>query len=169
MSRSILPSVEEWERSTPVSVLQFEFVADSAGAGQWRGAPAIEAVLRVPVDHLVTHWWQGPVPYGRGVEDGRVGAGALFAWDGSTSTESSGAPIRLIDHPMPSNVLRVSGAGGGGYGRPTARDPEAVLADVRDGIVSIEAAAEMYGVVLAENARAVDANATARLRATSGG
>jgi N-methylhydantoinase B/oxoprolinase/acetone carboxylase alpha subunit len=35
--------------------------------------------------------------------------------------------------------------GGGGYGDPTAREPEAVAEDVREGYVSAEAAAKSYG------------------------
>jgi N-methylhydantoinase B len=41
--------------------------------------------------------------------------------------------------------------GGGGYGNPMERDPEAVLADVRDDYVSREAAKEVYGVVVTED------------------
>ena len=37
--------------------------------------------------------------------------------------------------------------GGGGYGDPLARSRERVLADVRDGFVSAEAAERDYGVV----------------------
>jgi N-methylhydantoinase B len=38
--------------------------------------------------------------------------------------------------------------GGGGYGDPLARDPEAVAEDVREGWVSRERALSVYGVTL---------------------
>ena len=38
--------------------------------------------------------------------------------------------------------------GGGGYGDPKERDPELVKKDVRNGLVSKEAALEEYGVKL---------------------
>ena len=38
--------------------------------------------------------------------------------------------------------------GGGGYGDPYTRDPALVATDVRNGLVSRAAAADMYGVVL---------------------
>ena len=41
-----------------------------------------------------------------------------------------------------------SSGGGGGFGNPLERDPEQVLADVRAGYVSVEAAQNEYGVVL---------------------
>ena len=61
--------------------------------------------------------------------------------------------------------LVVSSPGGGGFGDPLERDPERVLRDARDGVVSAEAAREHYGVVLAPGARRVDVEATARRRA----
>ena len=39
-------------------------------------------------------------------------------------------------------------AGGGGYGPAYAREPDLVLLDVREGYVSVERAADAYGVVL---------------------
>ena len=65
--------------------------------------------------------------------------------------------------------LVVSSPGGGGFGDPLDRDIDRVLRDVRDGVVSIEAAREHYGVVLARGGRRVDQEATARQRATKRG
>ena len=39
-------------------------------------------------------------------------------------------------------------AGGGGYGDPLDREAERVVADVLDGYVSVEAAEQVYGVVV---------------------
>ena len=68
------------------------------------------------------------------------------------------------------SVFRYLTNGGGGWGDPFARDPEAVMRDVRDEYVSIEAAARDYGVVVIgdpvrdpEGLR-IDAEATERLR-----
>ena len=41
-------------------------------------------------------------------------------------------------------------AGGGGYGPPSERDPEAVLRDVVLGNISIEQALKEYGVIIDE-------------------
>ncbi len=46
------------------------------------------------------------------------------------------------------DALYVRWNGGGGWGDPIARDPEAVAADVSAGLVSAEAAENIYGVVL---------------------
>ena len=63
------------------------------------------------------------------------------------------------------DVLYMRMASGGGYGDPLDRDPEAVLRDVVNGIVSAEAAREIYGVALAAPEMRVDVAATEELRA----
>jgi N-methylhydantoinase B len=58
--------------------------------------------------------------------------------------------------------------GGGGWGNPLARDPDAVLDDVWDEYVSVDAARDEYGVgitgSLEQMTLAVDADATRQLR-----
>jgi N-methylhydantoinase B len=56
-------------------------------------------------------------------------------------------------------------AGGGGYGPPTAREPDAVLADVLDGKVSVAAARATYGAVIDPVLGAIDLAETDSLRA----
>ncbi len=63
--------------------------------------------------------------------------------------------------------------GGGGFGDPLDRAPDAVAKDLRDGLVSIEGAAADYGVVARGDPPAIDPAATdalrARLRAAEAG
>ena len=54
---------------------------------------------------------------------------------------------------------KVSG-GGGGVGDPLEREPEKVLRDVINEVVTIEAASDTYGVVIEPSGRAVDRVAT---------
>jgi N-methylhydantoinase B len=62
------------------------------------------------------------------------------------------------------SVVECVGGGGGGFGDPLERDPEAVVRDVVNGLVSREAAREQYGVVI-DDAGAPDGAATAQERA----
>jgi N-methylhydantoinase B/oxoprolinase/acetone carboxylase alpha subunit len=55
-------------------------------------------------------------------------------------------------------------SGGGGYGEPKRRPAALVLADVRDGLVSIERARDHYGVVIDPKALRIDEAATQTLR-----
>ena len=72
----------------------------------------------------------------------------------------SGIPLKRGD------VVTIETSGGGGYGDPFERDPEYVLADVRSGYVSLEAARRDYGVVVHQQGRrfSLDVEATATLR-----
>jgi N-methylhydantoinase B len=62
----------------------------------------------------------------------------------------------------PGDVVSIWSPGGGGYGSPFDRGPEAVLRDFRCGYVSILAAKEEYGVVI--NDAQVDLGETRRCR-----
>jgi N-methylhydantoinase B/oxoprolinase/acetone carboxylase alpha subunit len=83
-------------------------------------------------------------------------------------------PTRYADYPLRrDDVFRLDTPGGGGFGDPFEREPERVLADVREGYISRAAAEKHYGVVVAEtedgrrkteDGLTVDAAATARKR-----
>jgi N-methylhydantoinase B/oxoprolinase/acetone carboxylase alpha subunit len=90
--------------------------------------------------------------------------------DGTFETIGGTAPDGTWTPQMLGNVAFEPGesfvfesCGGGGWGSPLQRDPGRVATDVRNGIVSREAADELYGVVLDERG-AVDAEATSLRR-----
>jgi N-methylhydantoinase B len=56
-------------------------------------------------------------------------------------------------------------ASGGGYGDPLERSPSLVLRDMEDHLISVEAAHEIYGVVLKKGFGAVDNARTEQRRA----
>ena len=62
----------------------------------------------------------------------------------------------------PGDIIRITAAGGGGWGPPRERDPRAVMADVRGGFVTVEGAARDYGVVIRDGM--IDEDATAERR-----
>jgi len=62
------------------------------------------------------------------------------------------------------DVIRLATGGGGGFGRAMERDPEAVQADVRDDLLTVEQAQELYAVVLNRRTLDVERQATAALR-----
>src|ERR1051326_4374384 len=77
-------------------------------------------------------------------------------------------PARYADYPLHSgDVFCLDSPGGGGYGDPLERSAERVLADVREGFVSAEAAEREYGVVVEREGSnfVVDAAATQARRA----
>ena len=78
----------------------------------------------------------------------------LFAGTGAIVINPEGAspvrlPTRYADYPLKAgDIFCLDTPGGGGYGDPLRRAAERVLADVREGFVSPEAAERDYGVVL---------------------
>ncbi len=68
------------------------------------------------------------------------------------------------DYLAPGEVLMMHWQGGGGYGDPLTRDPEAVAADLREGKITSGAAQDVYGVVLDGGAVQEAATATERDR-----
>ena len=71
----------------------------------------------------------------------------------------------LVAQLKPGDAFRISSGGGGGYGAPFERPVEDVREDVRQGYVSVKAAAELYGVVVDAETFVIDQAATDKLRA----
>ena len=158
-----LPNVEGYEQAYPVRILRQELRTDTAGAGQFRGGAGVDYLceLRVPTAHAIRSEGVGR-PSGFGVNGGLTGAPGIMDVE-DRERGPMPPPQYGIQHLGPATI-RVRSSAGGGWGDPMARDPQAVLADVRDEIVSETAARAVYGVALSADGRSVDAGLTARLR-----
>jgi N-methylhydantoinase B len=163
----ILASAEEAESRFPVVNLGREMTPDTGGAGQWRGQAGTLNVKRVLEPFTAVAWMVSMRHPLRGLQGGddaapyscryRVGTPDEFPVENSISVQLPADTITAYQY-----------GGGGGFGNPLLRDPEAVREDVLDEYVSIEAARDRYGVVLTGSAAAcdveVDIEATRRLR-----
>jgi N-methylhydantoinase B len=94
-----------------------------------------------------------------GRQDGKHGAPGLVSLGSGAALRAKGVQMIPIN-----DRLRLDLPGGGGFGDPRKRPADRVAGDVRDGLVSAEAARRDYGVALRGDFR-VDEAATARLRA----
>ena len=90
-----------------------------------------------------------------------------FRTNGAWKTDFPNAKV-LVAQLKTDDAWRISSGGGGGYGSPFERPAEDVSEDVRQGYVSVKAAAERYGVVVDAETFAVDQAATDKLRAAKG-
>jgi N-methylhydantoinase B len=155
--------IEIIETEYPVTVLRFEPVIDSAGAGTFRGGPAFVREYRA-LDDFRMGLRSGGYKFGSwGVRGGEGPARAGCRLNPGTDREEH-MPALFARELKAGDVVRVVFAGGGGLGDPRERDVDRVLDDVRNGLVSIEAARETYGVVILEDLSGVDQAATAALR-----
>ena len=146
-----IPSIEMSELLYPVLFEQLEIEPMSGGAGQWVGGNGVRTVLR-PYGGTVTNFVCGDgmlnPPYGAlGAEPGCGGGQWHERDDGTRTFHGSKAHIEL----GPNDRWVCVSSGGGGYGRPIDRDPERVQEDVLDDLLTIQAAEEIYGVVLAQD------------------
>jgi N-methylhydantoinase B len=155
--------VEFLELGYPVRMRTYGMACDSGGAGRFRGGCGIireyeilaeEAVLAVRIDGVKNPPW--------GIAGGKQGGVGRAVLNPGTPREQVLAPLSDGNRVRRGDVLRIETGGGGGYGPPFDRPAEDVLEDVLSGFVSVAAAAEEYGVVIALDA--VDVVATAALR-----
>jgi len=164
-----LPNVETYEHFYPCRVHRQELRCDAGGAGEFRGGPSVayEAEMLVPSVHAMRH--EGLMrPSGFGAVGGAMGdKGMMLIKEGDAPPRA--APQYAVEQMTQPMRLWTHGCAGGGWGDPLRRDPERVLRDVRDGIVSREMAQQVYGVLLSGDGRSVDAEATRDSRQRLGG
>lgn len=158
-----LPNVETYEQLYPVRFRRQEFRADGGGAGAWRGGTGVDydVEVQVPAEYAFRGEGLG-TPSGFGVLGGRFGAAGRMALtpEGETTFE---APKYGVKRLAPLRMTAAS-PGGGGHGDPLQRPSALVLRDVRDGVVSRQAARDIYGVIVSEDGGDVEEAATTERR-----
>lgn len=159
-------SVEVVEQQQPIIIEKLEVRQDSAGAGQWEGAPGAECIIRPrsgPVRFMVNSASRANPPQGA---SGGTDAAPMRIARLDKDKNRHELPISVDTVLVPGEKLVSEGCGGGGFGNPLDRDPARVLASVLAGRVSIARAADVYGVVLVEDgaAMSIDSEATEKCR-----
>jgi N-methylhydantoinase B len=177
-------NVEWFESHFPFLYLFRRHIADAGGAGKFRGGVGEEVALTLhdaPEGQIkgVAYGVAGLRNSGRGLFGGFPGAPSVIIHHRETRIrELLGGDEAPVDRDalggeavaLPycefqiaeQDVLYISNASGGGFGDPLDRDPALVANDVIVGLVSAQAAREIYGVVLRNGA--VDLEATEMTR-----
>ncbi len=153
-------AVEATENVAPIVIWRKELRPDSGGAGRTRGGvgQVMEIAASGDREFACNALFDRVAHPPKGRDGGEAGAGGIVALKSGATLRTKGFQIipdgdRLMLH-LP---------GGGGLGAPAARDPALVARDVRDGLVSAEAARSRYRVML-DAAGDPDPAATAALR-----
>jgi N-methylhydantoinase B len=183
-----LNNVEVLEQFYPIVYLYRRKVADSGGAGRWRGGAGMRSAI-TPIDGVdlyVSTFAGGSCvsTHGSpGVAGGYPSATCQFlALHGTdvldriraSEVPTRAAALRVVSsqllqpksvgtHLVPGDVLEVRYSGGGGYGDPLDREPERVAADVLSGSVTCSSASLIYGVEIKPDGT-VNVEATKRRR-----
>jgi N-methylhydantoinase B len=155
-----IADVERNEQAVPLFYFYRRLARDTGGAGTYRGGLSAEVALTLAgveaADALImTHGAE--VPNTAGLFGGYPGATVIQRWGEQAAKDGilrddiawkTFGPKPGLIRMKRGDVFAVSWQGGGGFGDPLERDPEAVLEDVRHGLVSEQAESEIYGVVI---------------------
>jgi N-methylhydantoinase B len=135
--------VEVTEAQCPLYFKRKQYLPDSAGAGQYRGGlgQIIEIANRERAPFVISAATfdriRNPAQGRQGGSPGGKGRAYL----------ASGAPLKdKGNHVVPKgDSLILELPGGGGFGPPESRNPDAIAADVAAGLVSVKAAERDFG------------------------
>ncbi len=126
---------------------RMELNEEPGGEGQWTGGKGIRLDYRIRSDDcfLTAGYTRSKIlPWAlEGGNEGTPNYVRVIRTDGSSERYSfvSGLTVNKDD------VIRIVTGAGGGLGDPKKRDPQAVRNDIRNGYISKERAAEVYGTV----------------------
>ena len=159
MSEFLYPMLVLWRREEP----------DSGGPGRQRGGVSASLAVTprgtsLPIGLVLAsagkavaqnNGLSGGYPGNTGVEilargadlGGMLAAGTMPADLATIGGQQELGQNYSQTYLAPGEVMYMHWQGGGGYGDPLRRDPQAVAADLREGKVTAEAAADIYGVV----------------------
>ena len=175
---SRMANVETIEAQFPIRYLFRRRLTDSGGPGQYRGGAGGEMAI-VAHDapdggiHYVVSGKGTKFPQSEGLGGGYPGGVNDYVWvhaphemhnvdrfaQSLDTIPGDSEPISWGVFPlMGSDALYIRWNGGGGIGDPLERPPEKVLADIDAGLISEQAASDVYGVI--RNEKTVDGAAT---------
>jgi N-methylhydantoinase B len=144
----VYPDVETLEQAYPVLYRYKRLRCDAGGAGRFRGGASVDAAF-APYGAArlegTTLGMRRAIPLA-GLFGGYPGACTLFeVANGAARTIGLNAVGVAL---AAGEAFRFANASGSGLGDPLEREPDRVVADVREGYVSPTAAREVYGVVV---------------------
>ena len=155
------------ERYFPLRIERYEALADSGGAGKFRGGNGIHMTYRFLASGTVSIHDDRWFTYPWGVNGGKPGARARKIHekaDGSHHVVPNKLDSLMVEE---GDLLHFITWGGGGWGDPLERDQALVGKEIRQGLVTPKGA-RAYGVVADDNGQ-VDQAATETLRASMAG
>lgn len=161
---------EMFEQQTPHLLLKHEYLRDSAGAGQWRGGLGVETRFEIGNDNTqLVLFGDGDEEPAFGLNGGQVGSLNSITLKFPDGSEKKPLGLDLFTGVPKGTIYHQHAGGGGGFGHPRMRPVERVLRDVRNGVVSFDAARNDYSVVIDQETYTVDEEATAALRGNDNG
>ena len=182
-----MPNIEHTEQDFPVLFLYRKEVPDSGGAGKFRGGMSAESCF---IPHNTESITQDTLssgnatPTGTGMMGGYPGATNEYKYKRNSDIQSRIETGQMVDDiselngedvtlqlrqvnfkQQPVDVYAVVCSAAGGFGDPLDRDIKLVQMDIEGNAVTVEAAREIYGVIVDPDTLEVNQDATYKLRA----
>jgi len=157
--------IEELELRNPMRCVEYE-LRPGPGAGRWRGGMGVVRTWECLANTLFSGEGDGAtgVSPPRGLFGGRDGVPGEIVVNPGRDDERR-VPAKSTNYQLKAgDVISLRTANSAGYGDPRERDPEHVLRDVLDEVISVAAAESEYGVAIDQTGAAVDAERTRELR-----
>ncbi|MBI4523471.1 MAG: hydantoinase B/oxoprolinase family protein [Deltaproteobacteria bacterium] len=185
-----VPNVEQTEERYPWLYLERSLRTDGEGAGKFRSGFGGETVIKLHGTDALTLRASviGMTVVDSGLEGGWGGANMRIEIKRETDVaerldqgkwpefSTASGKLEILGprtdplHVSPKDILRIACSSGGGFGKPEDREPERVLSDVLEGMVTRDRAKKVYGVVLMDNGKfEVDIDETNKLRSARNG
>ena len=135
--------VEALELEYPLTLLCYELVHGSGGAGTHRGGMGLRRVYRAEAECRVTldNSRLRSAPWG--IAGGMSGGKGSFAFGRGVEPFPNGTGLL-----RPGDIVEVITPGSGGYGPPAGRDPAAVAKDLKEGRIDARTARTVYGAAV---------------------
>lgn len=158
--------VEEVESHFPIRISRLSLIEDSEGPGKFRGGLGMRRDYHFPDDPATfTVLSDRDVAGPKGIFGGMDGRKAFYILNPDEQTEQvAELSSKCVVELKPGDTVSFQTPGGGGYGSPFERDPNAVLLDVLGGKINIQRAYDLYGVVIDTESTSVDEIATSNSR-----
>jgi N-methylhydantoinase B len=181
-----LPNIEHTEQSFPLLFLYRKEVADSGGAGKFRGGLSAESCFiphntdKITQDTLSSG---NAIPTSTGMMGGYPGTPNRYRFirdsdilerlgrcemvEDTADVRGTEVTLQLRQENFqqhPADVYAVVWTAAGGFGDPMDRDPQHVLDDWLNGAVTLVAAGGIYGVVIDDRTATLDLKASKALR-----
>ena len=147
ISTATIPPMEILEAAYPVMFRQWALRPDSAGAGQHGvGLGAVYEIELLEEKAQAFLFGERGRFAPQGVVGGAEGAMNAFAFEQDEGWGTPPLASKMLGIQLKKGqAVRLETPGGGGYGAPATRAPEAVAKDVAQGYLSAEAATNAYG------------------------
>lgn len=140
--------VEMLETTLPITFERYSLAPDTGGAGQHRGGCGLVRAFRIDseiglISCNLDRFKVGPY----GLDGGMPGALSHAELVRAATGEVESLPSKIAGlRAAKGDVFRLTTAGGGGWGNPSARDPVAVRDDIANGYVTAVTAEKNYGL-----------------------